>query len=125
MIELIFLKTHNRYTSLPLLGTLVDDFAVWLIQHGYRRETIRVMLLRINQLDPWLRRRDIENVTKLDSEILEAAWKHFYRRGGARSSLGAAIRALARYLGDRAFYDPGFGHRSRRANSYSQSIEII
>ena len=98
MIKLVFLKTHSRYTSLPLLGTLIDDFAVWLSQHGYGRATIRVMLLRIDQLDQWLRKRDIQDVAELDSNILEASWKHFYRRGGARASLGAAIRALARYL---------------------------
>lgn len=98
MIELVFPKTHNRYASLPLLGTLIDGFVEWLSQTAYPRDTIRTMLLRIDRLDRWLRQRDVKNVAELDADILEAAWKHFYRRTGAPAALGAAIRALARYL---------------------------
>ena len=80
MIESIFLKTHRRYTALPLLGSRVDDFAVWLSQRGYPRETLRVMLGPIGQVDQWLRSQGIHDITDLDAPILEACWRQFYRR---------------------------------------------
>ena len=98
MLERVLPKTHSRYTSLPLLGTLAAGFVGWLSQNGYSKDTIRTMLPRIDRLDRWLRQRDIQDVADLDANILEAAWKHFYRHGGAPASLGAAIRALGRYL---------------------------
>ncbi len=106
MIASIFLKTHRRYTELPLLGEFIDDFAIWLSEQDYGRETIRVMLGPIDQLDPWLRQRGVHNIADLDNNTLEAGWTHFYRRNGTRSNLGAAIRALARYLEAKGILQP-------------------
>jgi site-specific recombinase XerD len=98
MIASIFPRTHRRYTELPLLGTLVDDFVIWLSEQEYGLGTIRVMFGRLDQLDLWLRKRGVHHIAELDNRILEAGWTHFYRRHNSGSSLGATIRALARYL---------------------------
>lgn len=100
MLETIFPKTHHRYAALPLLGSLVDDFAVWLSQCDYRPATIRVMLGPIDQVDQWLRRSGFHAIPDLDTTSLEACWKHFYRRNvGQGRTLGGLIHALVRYLG--------------------------
>src|SRR5919109_584093 len=99
MLETIFPKTHHRYAALPLLGSLVDDFAVWLSQCDYRPETIRVMLGPIGQVDRWLRLSGLHDLTGLDVSSLEACWRHFYRRNAAQGrTLGGLIHALARYM---------------------------
>jgi integrase/recombinase XerD len=99
MLEMICPKTHHRYAALPLLGSLVDDFAVWLSQCDYRPDTIRVMLGPIGQVDQWLRRSGLHEITGLDAPILEACWRQFYRRNSAQGrTLGGLIRALARYM---------------------------
>lgn len=99
MIESIFLKTHRRYAALPLLGSLVDDFAVWLSQCNYPCETLRVMLGPISQVDQWLRSQGIHDITELDAPILEACWRQFYRRSWAQGlTLGGLIRALSCYV---------------------------
>jgi integrase/recombinase XerD len=95
MLETIFPKTYRRYAALPLLGSRVDDFAMWLSRHDYRPQTIRVMLLPIGQIDQWLRRRGVHDVADLHASVLEACWRRFYRDS---STLGGLIRALARYL---------------------------
>ena len=99
MLETMFPKTHHRYAALPLLGSLVDDFAVWLSQCDYRPETIRVMLGPIGQVDQWLQSSGLHDITGLDAPVLEACWRHFYRRNSAQGrTLGGLIRALARYV---------------------------
>ena len=99
MLETMFPNTHHRYATLPLLGSLVDDFAVWLAQCDYRPETIRVMLGPIGQVDQWLHSSGLHDITDLDAPVLEACWRHFYRRNSAQGrTLGGLIRALARYM---------------------------
>ncbi len=95
MLEAMFPKTHHRYTSLPLVGPCVDDFARWLAQCDYRPESIRVMLGPIGHVDQWLRSYGIHDLPELDASVLEACWTHLYRRN---ATLGGLIRALARYL---------------------------
>jgi integrase/recombinase XerD len=95
MIEALFPKTHYRYTALPLLGSLVDDFARWLSQNDYRLEAIRVMLRPLGQADQWLQSQGIHALTELDAPLLEVCWRQFHRRN---SHLSGVIRALARYL---------------------------
>jgi len=95
MIEALFPKTHHRYAALPLLGSLVDDFALWLSHYDYRLEAIRVMLRPLGQADQWLQSHGIHNLTALDAPLLETCWRQLYRRN---SHLGGFIRALARYL---------------------------
>ena len=100
MLTVMCPRTHHRYAALPLLGSLVDAFAVWLSQCDYRPETIRVMLGPLDQVDQWLQRHDIQDITDLDAPMLEACWRHLSRRS---TVLGGLIRALARYMeADRA-----------------------
>ena len=35
MIRELFPRTHDRYLSLPLLGSLADDLAQWRLDEGY------------------------------------------------------------------------------------------
>ena len=99
MLDMIFPKTHHRYAALPLLGSLVDALRGRLSQCDYRPETIRVMLGPIGQVDQWLRRYSLHDMTGLDAPALEACWRHFYRRNAAQGrTLGGLIRALARYM---------------------------
>lgn len=99
MIESICPKTHHRHTALPVLGSIVDDFAGWLSQCDYPVATIRVMLGPIDRVDQWLTRQGIRDITELDALVLEACWRQFYRRSWAQGrTLGGLIRALARYL---------------------------
>ena len=57
------------------------------------------MLGPIGQVDQWLRSYGFHEITSLDAPILEACWRHFYRRNLAQGrTLGGLIRALARYM---------------------------
>jgi site-specific recombinase XerD len=88
-------RTHHRYTALPILGSRVDDFVQWLAQCDYRLASIRVMLCPLVQVEQWLQSHGIQDLTELDTAVLEACWRHGSRRS---TVLGALIHALARYL---------------------------
>lgn len=103
MLATMFPTTHHRYTALPILGSRVDDFARWLSQCDYRPTSIRVMLGPIGQVDQWLHRHGIHDLTELDAPVLEACWTHWYRRS---ATLGGLIRALARYLEAEGVFRP-------------------
>ncbi len=88
-------RTHHRYTALPILGSRVDDFVQWLAQCDYRPASIRVMLCPLVQVEQWLQSHGIQDMTELDTAVLEACWRHGSRRS---TVLGGLIHALARYL---------------------------
>ena len=95
MLQALFPQTHHCYTSLPLLGPILDSFATCLAERGYRQGTLRVMLRPMARIDRWLRGHDVQGIADLDVEVLETCWATFRRRS---SSTGGVIRALARYL---------------------------
>ena len=41
MLTELFRQVHSRYSSLPVLGPILDGFAEWLFQQGYRRALVR------------------------------------------------------------------------------------
>lgn len=95
MLQTLFPQAHCRYTSLPLLGSIIAKFAAWLGERGYQKGTLRVMLPATPQIDRWLRHHGAQGVCDLDASILEECWTAIHRRG---SSTGGVIRALAQYL---------------------------
>jgi integrase/recombinase XerD len=88
-------RTHHRYTALPILGARVDDFVQWLARCDYRPASIRVMVCPLVQVEQWLQRHGIQDITELDTAVLEACWRHGSRRSAV---LGGLIHALTRYL---------------------------
>lgn len=42
MLQTLSPQVHGRYTSLPLLGPMLDEVATWLAERGYREGIIRV-----------------------------------------------------------------------------------
>jgi hypothetical protein len=57
MLNELFPRAHRRYSSLPVLGAIADDFTDWLRVQGYRRGTTRVYLRFLPELDQVLRQR--------------------------------------------------------------------
>lgn len=75
-----FPRAHCRYMSLPLLGSLADDFHTWLLTRGFRRDA-RVQHLRaLWHLDRALRRRGCRQWGDVTRHDLEVCWRQFRRR---------------------------------------------
>lgn len=75
-----FPRAHRRYMSLPLVGSLADDFHTWLLTRGFRRDA-RVQHLRaLQHIDRALRRRGCRQWGDVTRHDLEGCWRQCRRR---------------------------------------------
>jgi integrase/recombinase XerD len=95
MLAEIFPRAHTRFTSLPLLGPYVEEFAGWLLSEGYPLHPLRMRIRETPRLDARLRRRGVRRLQDLSvAQLLEFAPRDsqddIYR--------AAVVRSLARCL---------------------------
>ncbi len=95
MLATLFPKTHRRFSSLPLLGPIADDFATWLREKGYKRSSRRQHLRALVRIDRYLRRQGCRRVDDLTRIELHACWNAHHRR---KRKVAAATQVLERHL---------------------------
>lgn len=96
MLTELFPRAHVRYTAPPLLGTIADGFAAWLVRQGYSRWSLRRQLRALQRIDRHLRcrrrLRQLREVTRAELRTCAAA-------AGARDpQLVSTAHAVERYL---------------------------
>ena len=75
-----FPKAHRRYRSLPLLGSLADEFHAWLLAGGFRRDARERHLEALWRIDRALRRRGCRQWSDVTRHDLEGCWRQVRRR---------------------------------------------
>jgi integrase/recombinase XerD len=75
-----FPRAHRRSMSLPLLGSLVDDFHTWLLARGFRRAARERHLAALWRIDRALRRRGCRQWRDVTRHDLEVCWRQVHRR---------------------------------------------
>lgn len=98
MLNDLFQKSHDHHRSLPLLGSVLDDFDDWLYEQGYRYSTRQCYLLRCTAIEKYFRRCKQRSLAVLTPEKLHQCWAFFHRRPGG---IGATVRCLQRFLQSR------------------------
>ncbi len=101
-LEQIRPRAHARYQALPLFGSVVADFSVWLSARGYKTKTIKSQLKGVRYVDRWLRRkgrRRLYEVTDMDMRMAH----HRFR---CDSNIGGPIRSLGQFLRERGLISP-------------------
>jgi len=63
MLTSLFPHTHTRYSSLPVLGDVLEDLSVWLEARGYPPSAIGRRMEAAPFLDKWLRERQIQSLS--------------------------------------------------------------
>lgn len=102
LIEL-FPKAHRRFSSLPLLGSIADDFTNWLQQQGYQRRTTRLYVRTLSRIDARIRQRGRSALSEVTREDLRAC-----RPANSQDdrNLAGTVHALERYLDAHSFLTP-------------------
>src|SRR4051794_20796644 len=91
-------RSHARFSSLPLLGPLVEDFVGWLHARRYTRLPIHRRVRALPRVDARLRRRGVRRLEDLPrAELLALA----PRDSQDDVYLAAVIRSLAHFLDER------------------------
>jgi integrase/recombinase XerD len=103
MLRDLFPKAWRRYSSLPLLGSSLVEFAPWLIEKGYTRSSSRQKLMAAARVDRHLRRRGLRGVSEIAREHLEACWRRYCQRA---PNVAATARVLGRFLQERGLLPP-------------------
>src|SRR5579862_1903051 len=70
MLTTLFPSTHTRYTSLPVLGAVLEDLCSWLQAQGYPLNAITRRIQAAPLLDQCLRQRDVRTLSGCTVEQL-------------------------------------------------------
>lgn len=95
MLTDLFPRMHRRYSSLPLLGPVLGDFATWIVAQGYSRVAVRRHLRAARLLDQrWRRRgrRSLDDVQREDLRVCAPGHSQDH------ADLAAVARQLLQYL---------------------------
>lgn len=131
LLEQIRPRAHGRYEALPLFGSVIADYSVWLRQRGYTRKTNQHCLKAIRVVDDWLRMRGRRRLSDITAADLRAAHDRFR----AESNTGGAARSLGAFLLERRLVSAtppvtpsfaqseseGFGRYLRTARGFAES----
>ena len=95
MLLKLYPKVHRRYTSLPILGPVLDAFETWLLKQGYATDCVREHFCTARRLTRILEQRGIHSLAKLTQARLRAC-APAYRLDDHR--LTATVHLLERYF---------------------------
>jgi hypothetical protein len=95
MLRSLFPKAHQKFLSMPLLGSVADGFDDWLFSSGYKRWSRGFAMRMLRRIDADLRRRHVREVTSLTHEIFYRCWRNLSRIFPDRAG---TTRLLEQYL---------------------------
>ena len=100
MLTMLFpSSSHTRYTSLPVLGRVLEDLCSWLEAHGYPANAITRRIQAAPFLDQCLQRRHVQSLFGCTAEQLRAC---FPREDRWTLQIAYSLgRSLLSYLDDR------------------------
>jgi hypothetical protein len=97
-------KSTVRYTSLPVLGPVLNEFATWLLKQGYSTDCVREHFCAARRLERILQQQGIRSLARLTRARLRAC-APANRLDETR--LTASVRLLERYFeSETSLYQP-------------------
>ena len=96
MLESLFPLAHARYSSLPVVGGVLEGLCVWLHARGYPRDAIQRRMGAAASLARALRRRRVRALGDLTAPTLRSFAPP--PRSSCSPPQGALVRSLAEYL---------------------------
>jgi|ERR687887_264403 hypothetical protein len=64
MLLKLYPKVHRRYTSLPILGPILDGFGTWLLKQGYATDCVREQFCTARRLTRILEQRGVHSLAR-------------------------------------------------------------
>jgi site-specific recombinase XerD len=123
MLTTLFPIAYSRYTSLPVLGTVLEDLCSWLKSRGYPTNAIRRRIQAAPFLDQCLRKRHIESLSGCTAEQLRAC---FPREDRWTPQIAYALgRSLLSHLEERGDLAITPTASERLIDNYRQHLERV
>ena len=94
MVLELYPRVHRRYTSLAILGPVLDGYGTWLLEQGYSTERVREHFCAARRLVHRLQQRGVEALTSLTRARLRACAPADSQED---PNLAVLVRQLERY----------------------------
>ena len=95
MIENLRPRAYQKYLSLPLLGSVLDDFTVWSHQRGYSTVTVRCQLKHALRIEEFLHNHHVKSLASLTHSAFNNAWNYYRHRN---PSIAGTVRQIELFL---------------------------
>lgn len=103
MISEIRPKSHQQYTSLPILGPILDEFTDWSRLRGYSLLTVRNQLKCARWIDDFFCKHGVRRLSELTHRDFDAAWEQFRP---VRPSIAGTVRQIERFIEETRGLEP-------------------
>lgn len=98
MLTDLFDEVHAQYRSLPLLGSVLDDFDEWLAKQGYTFSTRQNYIIYCARIERYLWKRKVHLISDLSAETIAKCRRYFKRQPGRTDH---AVVCLQHFLEER------------------------
>ena len=88
-------KAYQKYLSLPLLGSVLDDFSVWSHQRGYSIVTVGCQLKHALRIEDFFREHNVKSLAGLTHSAFNTAWNYYRHRS---PSIAGTVRQMELFL---------------------------
>lgn len=106
MLKDLFPRSHQRYLSLPVLGSMTEEFSKFLIQLGYLRSTTYDHLVSIAAIDSSLQQQGCSHIKEVTRAQLQACAQDPKRSRKKSLQVSAAIKLLEYYFYEQEIWPP-------------------
>jgi integrase/recombinase XerD len=120
MLRSLLPKAHHKFSSLPLLGPIIDGFDDWLAASGYTPGSREFAIRMLPHVDADLRRRRARRVASLTPAMLHDCWRALIKTFPTNAG---TVRSLARYLATAGIIGSGGTGTAERSASVVLSEE--
>ena len=103
MISEIRPKSHQQYTSLPILGPILDEFTDWSHQHGYSILTVRNQLKCARWIDDFFFKHSVRHFSDITHRDFDDAWEHFR---SIRPAIAGTVRQIEKFTEETRGLEP-------------------
>ncbi len=94
MLVDLYPRVHRRYTSLAIIGPILDGYGTWLLEQGYSTERVREHFCAARRLVHRLQQRGVGALTSLTRARLRAGAPADSQED---PNLAVLVRQLERY----------------------------
>ncbi len=103
MITQIFPKDFQRYLGLPILGSFIDSYAVWLNDQQYTLRSTKYELRMAAHVCKFLKCRGFQQIEDVSEEDLQNCYRLFRQQFPKEAG---SVKTLERFLIERAVLQP-------------------
>ena len=124
MLLELFPRVHRRYTSLPVLGAILDRYGTWLLTQGYSSDRVREHFRAVRRLAKLLVQGGVRRLRELTRARLRA-----YAPAHSQDDpdVAVVVRLLERYVeSETSLYRPRAQSRvEQRVAAYATHLEDV